>query len=342
MTTFRFTSMIAAALLTCATTSHSQAATFDNLYAFGDSLSDCCWIGRFTQGDTPTWVDQLPALIGADHDATAENNLAVGGAQSGLTSASPALDQSLGVLTGFLSQVARFTSSAVTVGPNDIATIWVGTNDIHPSVLDDQSAYQGVELNRPLGTKPSVTALVDYIAGNIANGIQQLRDNGIRNIALVGPYDISNVGFITQAEDRELASDYSRALNARLSTLFTEGVDTYYLDMIDLLDEVQANPAAYGFDFTTGFENCDAAAIDFFGDAGKSCIDLPDLEQARFVFSDAIHVTSGFGTVMAEELAGVINSGQTITAPVPVPASVLLLLSGVAGLGALRGRRKTA
>lgn len=89
----------------------AQAATLGDLYAFGDSLADCRFADRFKHGDTPTWVDLLPAQIGATYVPTPETNLAVGGAQSGPTNVSPSSDASFGSLTGFTSQIARFVAS---------------------------------------------------------------------------------------------------------------------------------------------------------------------------------------------------------------------------------------
>ncbi|MGB6231506.1 MAG: GDSL-type esterase/lipase family protein, partial [Litorimonas sp.] len=110
----------------------ADAAPFEDVYAFGDSLADCCFSGRFTQGDTPTWVDLLPPLIGATYVPTRETNLAVGGAQSGATNVAPGTDDAFGFLTGFTSQIARFAASplATTIEAADIAVIWVGTNDV--------------------------------------------------------------------------------------------------------------------------------------------------------------------------------------------------------------------
>ena len=133
--------------------SGAQAVTFGNLYAFGDSLADCCFLGRFTQGDTPTWVDLLPESIGATYVATPETNLAVGGAQSGPTNVVPSTDVSFGFLTGYASQIARFVASpaASIVGPTDIAAIWVGTNDIWAAPFPDRRHPSG--RSTPLSTR---------------------------------------------------------------------------------------------------------------------------------------------------------------------------------------------
>ena len=47
--------------------------------------------------------------------------------------------------------------------------------------------------------------------------------------------------------------------------------------------------------------------------------------------------------IIADELGQIINEGRTTPAPVPLPASALLLVGAMAGLGSLRSvRRKEA
>ena len=320
--------------------SGAQAVTFGNLYAFGDSLADCCFLGRFTQGDTPTWVDLLPERIGATYVATPETNLAVGGAQSGPTNVVPSTDVSFGFPTGYASQIARFVSSpaASTVGPTDIAAIWVGTNDIWAAAFSGSPSPIG-PINTAFDTPPSPEALAAYISYTIAEGVADLRDLGFGSVAIVSPYDIGNTAFVVTEETRPLVSEYSIAVRDMLASLHTPGIDTYFLDMVSLLDTVQEDAEAFGFDFLTGAESCDAGAAAALGGTA-TCIDLPTAEQDRYVFADFIHLTNATNVIIADELGQIINEGRATPAPVPLPASALLLVGAMAGLGFLRSVRR--
>lgn len=312
-----------------------NAEPFGNAYFFGDSLTDCCAFGRYTNSNTPNWADLLPPLIGASYTATLQTNLAIGGAQSGAQNVVPALDQNFGAPTGFLSQIGRFQAQGVGVGPNDIAGVWIGTNDIWPSAFPAGSApvISETTARAPLGAQPGVSALTDYIVGNIRTGVQSLAAEGFRNIVLLSPYDLGQTGApVSNEQTRALDTAYSVALRDAVAGLYTPGVNTYFVDVLSLLQEVQANPGAYGFRYTTGVDNCGA----------NGCAGLSLAEQNTFIFADGIHLTNTFNQLVADRAAAVINAGQTIPAPVPEPASAALVLAGLAGLGLVRHARKRA
>ncbi len=120
--TFAAASTFMLALITSA-----SAQNFGNFYAFGDSLTDCCVSGRFTNSNAPNWADQVPGLIGAMYSPSPLTNLAIGGAQSGGNNALP---DAFGSGTGFLPQISRFQAQNVAISSRDVAGIWIGTNDI--------------------------------------------------------------------------------------------------------------------------------------------------------------------------------------------------------------------
>src|SRR3954465_5951098 len=149
----------------------TDVGPFGNAYFFGDSLTDCCAFGRTTNG--PNWSDLLPSQVGGSYTATLQTNVAVGGAQSGSLNVLPGA--SFRTPTGFLSQVARFTAGGTSIGPNDIAGIWIGTNDIWPSTSNPAlpPLNKVGSPRQPLGPQPSVPALTSYIINNIRSGINR-------------------------------------------------------------------------------------------------------------------------------------------------------------------------
>ena len=310
---------------------YANATVSGNAYFFGDSLTDCCVFGRYTNGNAPNWADQLPPQIGASYTATKQNNLAIGGAQSGNNNAVAALQTAFGAPTGFLPQVSRFIAQGTAVKPNDIAGIWIGTNDIWPSSYASADTLPGnptAAINRPLGVQPSVPALTSYIMGNIQSGIGQLVTDGFRNVVMLSPYDMGQSAIEPNAAAAALATQYSNALVAAESQLYTAGVNTYFVNVEGLLQQVQANPGAYGFLHTTAVDSCSAS----------NCTSQPLSVQNTYIFNDIIHTTSAFDQLIANDAAGIINANQTIPAPVPEPVSAAVVLAGLAGLGMTRHR----
>ena len=315
-----------------ATDAHA-APTGGNAYFFGDSLTDCCFLGRFTNGNTPNWADLLPSQIGESYSATRQSDLAIGGATSGALNVIPAVDQGFGAPTGFLAQVSRFGAQGAAVGPNDIAGIWIGVNDVWSSafaagLLPD---YNGLAQQPPLGPQPSVSALTSYVTGNVRTGIQALENDGFRNVVLLSPYDLSQDGAPTASDQtRPLDAAYSTAVRDAEASLYTPGVNTYFVDVESLLQQVQANPGAYGFQHTTGTDSCQAS----------NCASLSLAQQNTYIFDDNIHFTTAFQGLIAADAATVINAGQTTPAPVPEPAAAAVVLAGLASLGLAKRRRQ--
>ena len=325
--------LLASAILLGGVGSANATVFGGNAYFFGDSLTDCCVFGRYTNGNAPNWADQLPPQIGSSYTAIAQTNLAIGGAQSGNDNGVMALQTAFGAPTGYLPQVSRFIAQGIAVNPNDIAGIWIGTNDIWPSSYAAADTLPGnptAAINRPLGVQPSISALTSYVIGNIQSGIDQIVADGFRNVVLLSPYDMGQSAIEPNATAAALATQYSNALVAAESKLYTPGVNTYFVNVENLLQQVQANPGVYGFLHTTAVDSC----------AASNCTSQPLSVQNTYVFNDIIHVTSAFDQLIANNAAAIINAGQTIPAPVPEPGSAAVVLAGLASLCLARHRMR--
>lgn len=279
---------------------------FGNAYFFGDSLTDCCWTQRYTNSGAPNWADLLPVQIGANFTASKQTNFAVAGAAVA-TSANPTVAAELGIQTGFLAQIDRFQSLGITVKPDDVVGIWIGTNDIWPSsyAATDQAPAIVGPFNKSLGTQPSVTDLTNYVIGNIRIGINELVADGFKNFVLLSPYDIGQSAIEPNAAAASLATQYSISIRDAEAHLYTPGVKTYFVDVLSLLQVVQTEPALFGFKHTTAVDNCQA----------NDCDSLPLAEQNTYIFNDILHLTNGFDQVLADYAGVIINAGVTIPPP---------------------------
>ena len=173
-----------------------------------------------------------------------------------------------------------------------------------------------------MGTQPSVSDLTNYILGNIEDGIDQLKVDGIRNIVLLSPYDLGQSGLVP-SDDTALATAYSDALTAAESKLYTPGVNTYFVNVEQLMRNVQADPSAYGFAHTTSSDACLSSCSETYGN--------------YYLFNDPIHVTSVFDTLIAQDAAYEITNG---IATVPEPSTWTMMLAGFGALGAMFLRRR--
>ncbi len=236
-------------------------------------------------------------MIGLDYTASTETNFAVGGAQSGEVNALPYIEEDLGYETGFLSQVERFKKLGADVSDDDVAGIWIGTNDIWPSVLGSELNRQGKQIHRPIGKRPDAGALAEKVAGNVRHGIEDLQEAGFTKFIVLSPYDMADAA-VTPDEDDDVSHEYSVAVTEALRGLDVEGAQITFVDVFKIMEQILENPGGHGFEHVDARQHCDAAG----------CDDLPLEEQNKYVFVDGIHLTNSVNKLIAEAAAEAFKS----------------------------------
>ncbi len=323
----------------------ASASTYDSIYAFGDSLSDVGNIltatsvpgspipkepvapyanGQFSNG--PVWLQTLAARDGIaplTASLVGGTDYAYGDAQTGTTLFNVATPIDL---TGSLGQIAQFQAAHTTADPKALYTIWIGSNDI---------------LSIPAGSSPAVIA-ADYALAlkNIDSAITTLSGLGAKNFLVVGVPDLGltpravAAGPATAATASALAQSFDAGLVGGLGGVTpslaglatTDGVSISYLNSYALLDNVVANPAAFGFTNTT--QPCFTGTYSGGPASGTVC-GTPN----QYVFWDQIHPTAASHALIGDAAA------SEVLDPVPEPGSLVLIASGLACL-CFVGRRK--
>jgi len=321
-----------AAAIGLGSVTQANALSIDEIYAFGDSLNDCCInpAAPFTNG-TETWLPNFSSLIGANYVEATAYNYAIGGAQSGHTNAIQSADTAT-FMTGLQAQVQRFQTAAPVIGSDDLAVIWVGTNDIWSSAYDQDQLFgvPGLDINKPLGNDPSAEALASYIAGNIQISIGHLSDSGFEQVMVLTPYDIGDAGLFDAVDGPAQNTAYSEALRNKLLTTYTMGIDTYVLDVVELIRDLQAGSPGNGFTQLGTNPSCSFGPI--------MCEGRLPSEQNEFIYYDFVHLTTATNAEVSTAAASLIDSGTPV-ARVPLPTTLLLVIGGIGMLSAGRQRR---
>ncbi len=314
--------LTAAALAFALVAPHAQAAVSDytSFLVFGDSLSDNgnlyaaqggdanpdaiptsppYYKGRFSNG--PVWAEHVAdAFTAAGHFSA---NFAFGKADA-LTNADPVPD--LGTQIGlFAANVPQ-----VVLGNRPLASVWFGANDLFDA-LDANVADIGA----------SGRAAADGVAA----GIMALAQSGITDFLVPNLADLGKTPFYTLFEPQNSAAAtagtnaFNLELALNIAKLRSSGLNITALDTSSLFDEIRLDPAAFGLTDTTtpcvvpGVSVCDPAMFD------------------KLAFFDWVHPNRIVHQVIADRVIEALNA-----APVPLPASALLLGLGLAGLGGLR------
>jgi phospholipase/lecithinase/hemolysin len=282
--------------------STDRAYAYSAVIAYGDSLSDNgnlfgaigyppapYYNGRFSNG--PVSIEQLATRLG---DPLID--YAVGGATSGVGNFIDGGTQTtLGTdflpfvqLPGMLAELSAFPPPPALVS-SALFTVWGGANDFEAG-----------------GTAAIAVADIDAI-------VAALKADGAKYILVPG---LPDLGLTPEFYGDPAATLFSEEFNAGLEATLPAGAT--YFDTFTLLDNIVADPSAFGFTDVT--DSC------FNG--VTVCAD-----PSKYLFWDDIHPTTATDAILAEKFDAAVT---------PEPSSILLLGSGLIGIALLLRRRRMA
>lgn len=288
-------------------------ATYSQIVGFGDSLSDNgnlyalvgspgapYWNGRFSNG--PVALERMSAQMGLGL-----TDFAYGGAQTGMGN----LAGSGLYGTGIAGQVGMYT--ALTGGhadANALYFVWGGPNDF----------FAGSNMFNP-NTAPTA-------ANNIMGDLQALYDIGARdffvplmpNLGVTPSANAANLQFPGYAA---IAAQQSMYYDALLSADLQQfgathaGVDMKIFDTASFMATEAPILAGQGVNIT---DSC------FVASAPSLCAD-----PSKYLFWDGVHPTSVGHQLLADAF---------VTAAIPEPETLALMLAGLVVVGAKARRRQ--
>ncbi len=286
------------------------------VYAFGDSLSDRKNLfllagipqppyadGRFSNG--PVWVEQLATSLGLGPLGASNQNgtdFAYGGAMTGVTQP-----------IDLQGQVGLYATSGFfpPAPPGALFTLWAGSNDV---------------LNALADAPGTAVAAAEAAAANVVTAAETLvTKGGATQMLILGLADLGDTpryrGTALEAE----ATAASKAFNTALATLLAASttladLPLATLDVMALLEDAIAHPAAYGFTNVT-----DPCVTGGYATPSQPC--APDLAgQNTYLFWDDVHPTTAAHAIIA----------AAALAAIPEPAALLVFGLGLGSLVLLR------
>ncbi len=285
----------------------AAAQEIDRIVAFGDSYADdgnffelaginpatgtsgVYTSGRFSGGTN--YVDTLGRLLSVPID-----NFAIGGALAGLGNTNPGapgftfeVDQYLNVG----AQSPFFPATTAPFNESDLVTVSIGGNDAR--------LYQQTG-----GTLAGAPAAATVAAAAATGNLNRLVAAGAPTISFLAgdtgrlPEIAGNTA--AQGIRSSFSSTFNTALQGTLSGYAANGVIVHYLDLSRVLDNVAANPAAFGI--TNGLV-CPALP-------NPTCV----VNSTGYLFyADQLHLTSDGFAVVARYVAAQLAAPLTLQAP---------------------------
>lgn len=276
----------------------ASAQQFGGIVFFGDSLTDSGTFGaKFTTNPGAVWSERIASRLGfaALPALGGGSNFAVGGAR--VTSLpgvppSPPTDAAPPITTQIGNSLALTGGAA---SPNALYTVWGGANDVFVAT----------------GLGAGAPAYIAQTGDELAAQVARLQAAGARYILVPNVPDIGTTPFgVAQgpagaAALTQLSAGFNQALHAGLAA---RGVRVLAADTFGLLNEVLADPAAYGF------ANAALPACGATPSLACTPVDLvaPGADQT-FLFADGVHPTTAGHAVLADYMASILAAPTQVS-----------------------------
>jgi len=291
----------------------AHAELYSSVTFFGDSLTDGGYFspitqgklgikesGQFTTNPDNVWATSFAEQLGTTSvantvgSAQTGNNYAIGGARAGVDIVNTDFGVNIPVAS-VNTQVNGYLANNK-VDPNGLYVVWGGANDLLAAAAtgNPASAVNIVSL--------AVKSQVDTINTLKNNGANYILVPNIPDIGLTPTAIAAGAGF--QSSGTLLANLYNQSMyNGAVAT----GANIIPLDTFSLLQQVVANPTAYGFTNVTQPACTTASSLV----CGSSNLVVPGANESYF-FADGIHPSGRAHQLIADYASAVVTAPSLI------------------------------
>ncbi len=313
----------AVALALAASSAHAQR--FSGVVTFGDSLSDGGNIGlapaaagglggafgasqSFTTNPDPVLVEILALRFGSTlaPSLAGGRNFAWGGACALPASASPCQNNPNPV-TRLDAQIGQYLGAGTAVpNPNALHTVWMGANDLFQRIPVWGLTLPAAQAQAAAQTQPVPVATA------VVQQVGRLQAAGARNIMVLNLPDLGVTPQFSTGPAAALSPlatlatlTYNGALSQGLSQL---GTGIIPINVFGLVNDVRANPAAFGFTNVTGTA-CGAASSLVCGPGQLAAAGA----NQTWLFADGVHPTGGAHALLANVAFATIEAPAIVS-----------------------------
>ena len=296
----------------------AHASDYSSVTFFGDSLTDGGYFkkatealghpqsGQYTTNPDNTWATPFAESLGLNsvqntydeatgQQTTTGNNYAIGGARSGIDLQHDKYEDTTGKplpVYSTRSQVDRYLADK-NIDSKGLYTVWTGANDLFAVVKD----------------VPNASNIISAAVSDEVATVKKLHDNGANYIVVPNIPDVgltpNFVGTPLATFGTDLVKQYNEAL---YSGVKNTGANVIPLDTFSLVQQVAANPTAYGFSNVTDKACKDSSSVE----CGRADLDKPGAENSYF-FADGVHPTGRAHRMIADYANAVVTAPSQVS-----------------------------
>lgn len=305
-------SVLTVALITAAAAVAAPAfaaGPYSQTVFFGDSLTDGGFFrpllpasvrpvtGQFTTNPGLVWSQYLADFYGTgaapNGNGQTGTNYAAGGARVGINSTG-----ALGPIPSLATQVTNYlAANGGRADSRALFTVWGGANDLF--------AITNAGANPTTTITNAVTSEIGIVA--------QLQNAGAKYILVATVPDLGltpafrALGPTAQAQGTALTTTYNSSL---FSGLASNGLRVIPLDTFNLIREITASPAAYGFSNIAGTA-CQPQITANSLTCNPTSYVTPDAPNT-YLFADGVHPTSRAHQILSQYAVSVLEAPRQI------------------------------
>lgn len=305
-------SVLTVALITAAAAVAAPAfaaGPYSQTVFFGDSLTDGGFFrpllpasvrpvtGQFTTNPGLVWSQYLADFYGTgaapNGNGQTGTNYAAGGARVGINSTG-----ALGPIPSLATQVTNYlAANGGRADSRALFTVWGGANDLF--AITNAGA-------------PAATTIASAVTSEIGI-VSQLQNAGAKYILVATVPDLGLTpafraqGATVQAQGTALTTTYNSSL---FSGLASNGLRVIPLDTFNLIREITASPAAYGFSNIAGTA-CQPQITANSLTCNPTSYVTPDAPNT-YLFADGVHPTSRAHQILSQYAVSVLEAPRQI------------------------------
>jgi phospholipase/lecithinase/hemolysin len=293
----------------------------------GDSLTDAGTYGfRFTTMPGMTWAQLVAKGLGQstdpnEHVASYSDvyqgkrglngpgglNYAEGGARANNPYSSVSQDPE-GTPISTAVQLRRFISQHGSFGPNQLVTLYVGTNDVAYSYDPTKNPPIAQELRDNHSPPPEVMAgeraRVQRAAEDAAHTASDILANGAQHLMVFTLFDLAVLPWFESAAARSYVHDLTEVFNTKLVATLPKDPKLQVLDTEAFVEDLLKNAARYGFAHGANEDACAQSGQDYC-DAGAW--KEPNADRS-YIFAASEHFTTHAHELLADYVTKQINA----------------------------------